>query len=114
MPDSAKVANQFAANELQALAVSLEGTTGEAGQILCCPPVHAAVSESAAVPSPTKRLIAPLLHVSSVAWFQGAALVAAALLVHGHGRLVICAIATISYGYAATSNDWETRGKHFG
>lgn len=79
------------------------------------PPVLTAVRESASVRTPTKRLIAPLLHVSSVAWFvEGAALVAAALLVQGPGRIIICVVAGASYGYAAVLNAWATRGKHFG
>lgn len=79
------------------------------------PPVQAAVSESAAVRNSTKRLVTPLLHVSSVSWFvEGAALVAAALLVQGPGRIIICTVAAVSYGYAAVLNAWATRGRHFG
>lgn len=84
-------------------------------QCVVVPPVQAAVSAGSAVRGATKRLLIPLLHVSSVTWFvEGAALVASALLVSGPGRMIICTVAAVSYGYAAALNAWATRGRHFG
>lgn len=84
-------------------------------QRVVVPPVQVAVSAGSAVRGATKRLLTPLLHVSSVTWFvEGAALVAAALLVDGSGRMIICTVAAVSYGYAGVLNAWATRGRHFG
>lgn len=78
-------------------------------------PIQMAVDHHATMRVGAKRLVAPLLYVSGLTWFvEGAALVAAAMFVHGPGRLLICAVAAISYGYAAALNAWATRGRHFG
>lgn len=78
-------------------------------------PVSQAVANDTTMRAGAKRLVAPLLYVSGLTWFvEGAALVAVAMFVNGPGRLVICAVAALSYGYAAALNAWATRGRHFG
>lgn len=61
------------------------------------------------------RLIAPLLHVSTLAWFLGGlALIGAAFRAGDPLRPLVILVVGLLYLHAALLNAWATRGRHFG
>lgn len=62
-----------------------------------------------------RKLVTPVLHYSTFAWFIGGlAVVTAALLLDEEARLAIGLLVGASYLYAGIANLWGTRGAHPG
>lgn len=62
-----------------------------------------------------RRLVRPLLHVSTVDWMLcGIALIASGLWIDGPGRVAVGALVCAQLLYATTCNAWATRGRHPG
>lgn len=62
-----------------------------------------------------KRLVVPLLHVSTLAWFVGGALLIwAGLRAQHETQVIISATVGTLYLQAAVVNAWATRGRHPG
>lgn len=78
-------------------------------------PLSAHLRDSRALPGTIERLIAPLLHVSTLAWLLGGI---ALIVVSGHAhnplRPVVMAFVGALYLQAAVANARATRGRHFG
>ncbi|WP_068877708.1 MULTISPECIES: hypothetical protein [unclassified Phenylobacterium] len=65
--------------------------------------------------APIRRLIPPLLHLSTFNWFVGGlALIAIAAGVEPDGRLIAGLLVGSSYLFGAVANHWGTRGRHPG
>ncbi|KAA0078586.1 hypothetical protein CIW50_00045 [Tardiphaga sp. P9-11] len=63
----------------------------------------------------TRRLVAPLLHFSTVVWFLGGiALVFAANVLDRDARLAISLLVGGTYLFGAVFNFWATHGRHPG
>lgn len=62
-----------------------------------------------------RRLIAPLLHVSVLAWFVGGALLVwVGLRSSGEPRTAVSLAVGVIYLHAAVANAWATRARHPG
>jgi hypothetical protein len=62
-----------------------------------------------------RRLVPPLLHFSTLAWFLGGlALIAAAVRLDGAARLVTGLLVGSLFLFGAVANFWATRGRHPG
>lgn len=84
-------------------------------QRLLVRPLEELVGKDQSLRSSSKRLLSPLLHVSTLNWFVcGASLIWAGMRFEGEARAVISASAAIIYGYAAVLNARATRGRHPG
>lgn len=78
-------------------------------------PLDDVVRSATHIPRVTRRLIAPLLHVSTVAWFLcGLLLIWAGARATAEPRLVAASFGLASYGYAAVANFIAVRGVHPG
>lgn len=65
--------------------------------------------------APIRRLVSPLLHLSSIAWFTGGVI----LIAVGAGwmpqfRSAAALVVAAFYLHAAVLNGWATRGRHPG
>ncbi len=62
-----------------------------------------------------RRLVPPLLHFSTLAWFLGGlALIAAAVRLDGAARLATSVFVGSLFLFGAVVNLWATRGRHPG
>ena len=78
-------------------------------------PLDKAVEEHGLLKGAARRLLTPLLHVSSLDWFvAGAALLVAAFSEDRGLRLGVCLVAVPIYIFAAVVNFRATRGRHIG
>lgn len=80
-------------------------------------PVAEAVARAsgAGMAGGTRRLITPLLHVSTLAWLTGGlALIAAGLWMGPEAQLALGLLVGVGYAYAAAANIWATRARHPG
>ena len=78
-------------------------------------PLKAHMKATRVLPKPLERLVAPLLHVSTLAWFLGGvALILASWRPLDPLRPVVMVIVGLFYLYAAIANALATRGRHFG
>lgn len=104
-------------------AVALAGVVGTATAIAhgfvlqkrVISPLSDHLRDAHALPGSVKRLVAPLLHVSTLAWLLGGI---ALIIVSGHAgnplRWVIMALVGALYLHAAVANAMATRGRHYG
>ncbi|MBJ7439390.1 MAG: hypothetical protein JHD35_10240 [Sphingopyxis sp.] len=77
-------------------------------------PIDAALARSHS-PAAIRRLVSPLLHISTIAWFLGGL----ALIVVGSGlapnlRFAVTWVVGGFYLHAMVANCWATRGRHPG
>ena len=61
-----------------------------------------------------RRLIAPLLHFSTVVWFAGGVALVCAPWLNGPARLCVGIMVAVKYLFGALGNFWATRGWHPG
>ena len=81
-------------------------------RLIVRPVVQGAVSSSF---SPiVRRLIPPLIHFSTVAWFVGGMALAWATVLDPQARLAISVLVGCAYLFGAVGNFWATRGRHPG
>ena len=82
-------------------------------QRLMVRPLHALLAERR-VAAPVRRLVPPLLHFSTFAWFLGGfALIAAVWLGH-EAKLAAGLFVGALYLFGVIGNFWATRGRHPG
>ncbi len=73
------------------------------------------ILETAKMNDSFRRLTAPLLHFSTIAWFLGGlALIAAPFYMDGSAKLTTAIFVGSFYTFGAVGNFWGTRGKHPG
>jgi hypothetical protein len=62
-----------------------------------------------------RRLVPPLLHLSTLSWFLGGlALIAAGIWLEPQARIATGLFVGSLYLFGAVVNLWATRGRHFG
>ncbi len=107
----------------QPLALSLAGVIGAGTAIIhgvilqrrMVGPLNAAIAADRILTGTLRRLLPPLLHFSTFAWFAGGlALIGAAIWPDRTAILVIGAMVGCMYVFAAAFNFWATRGRHPG
>ncbi|WP_439568786.1 hypothetical protein [Sphingopyxis sp.] len=77
-------------------------------------PIDAALARSH-VSLPIRRLVSPLLHISTIAWLIGGlALIAVGGGWAPHLRLAVALVVGGFYLHAMVMNGWATRGRHPG
>jgi hypothetical protein len=78
-------------------------------------PIGKLVAADARMAPSTRRLVSPLLHLSTFAWFVGGlALMSAAIWLDGDAKLALGAFVGSLYLFGAVVNLWATRGRHPG
>ena len=78
-------------------------------------PLSALTRTERALSPAVRRLVSPLLHVSTLAWLlMGLLLLWAALRAQGEPRWLVSAAAGILYGHAALANALAVRAMHPG
>lgn len=84
-------------------------------QRLMVEPFARLAQADARISAPIRRIVPPLLHLSTVFWFLGGiALIAAALWFGPAVRVATCIFVGALYLYGAFFNLWATRGRHPG
>ena len=78
-------------------------------------PLLDAIRGDRRISRPVMRLLAPLLHASTLSWFTiGALLMWAGVRATGEPRSIICATGVVTYAYATFANLIATKGRHYG
>jgi hypothetical protein len=78
-------------------------------------PIGKLVAADARMAPSTRRLVPPLLHLSTFAWFFGGlALIGAAIWLDGDATFALGAFVGSLYLFGAVTNLWATRGRHPG
>lgn len=78
-------------------------------------PIGKLVAADARMAPSTRRLVPPLLHLSTFAWFLGGlALIGAAISLGRDAQLALGAFVGSLYVFGAVANLWATRGRHPG
>lgn len=107
--------NDLALVAAGALGILVAGVHGIAMQRHIVVPLAGLMKTGVALKAGSKRLVAPLLHVSTVAWFVGGVLLIwAGLRAQHEAQVVISATIGALYLQAAVVNAWATRGRHPG
>jgi hypothetical protein len=84
-------------------------------QRLMVRPIEQAFTAEARTPAAVRRLIPPLLHFSTLAWFLGGlVLIVAAFRLEGEARLASGLLVGATFLFGAVVNLWATRGRHPG
>jgi hypothetical protein len=84
-------------------------------QRLMVRPFEQAFTAEARTPAAVRRLVPPLLHFSTLAWFLGGlVLIVAAFRLEGEARLASGLLVGATFLFGAVVNLWATRGRHPG
>ena len=84
-------------------------------QRLMVRPVGEALRAGGRTPAAIQRLIAPLLHFSTIAWFLGGlVLIVGAVRWEGEARLASALFVGAAFLFGAVVNLWATRARHPG
>ena len=78
-------------------------------------PIGRLVAEDTRMAPSTRRLVPPLLHLSTFAWFfGGVSLIGAAICLDSAAKFAIGTFVGSLYLFGAVANLWATRGRHPG
>ncbi len=78
-------------------------------------PLEKLLKEEGTLRGASRRLVTPLLNVSTVAWFVGGGLLTwAGFRAQGESKVAVSIAILALYFHAAVLNAWATRGRHPG
>ena len=83
-------------------------------QRLIVRPLQAAILADKRIAAPVRRLVPPLLHFSTFAWFLGGLALIAAAWLDRETRLAAGLFVGALYVFGVVGNFWATRGRHPG